>query len=174
MITKADSGIGGVEDLRGKTFSFVEPASTSGYLFPSKALEEAGLDPEKDLAKTTFAGGHDASALSVQNGTVDAGAVADNTLNGLIEEGVIKEEEIKIIHGSEPIPESPIAVSSELSPEVKGRIQDVFVNMTEEKVDAPLGSDEAAGYAEASDADYDEVRGLVDTLGLNLEELANQ
>lgn len=174
MIAKADSDVESVEDLRGKTFSFVEPASTSGYLFPTKAFKDAGIDPEQDLANTTFAGGHDASALAVQNGTVDAGAVADNTLNGMIKEGVIREDEIKIIHESEPIPESPIAVSKDLSPEAKQRIKDVFTGMTEEKVGAPLGTEEAAGYGEASDADYDAIRDLVGTLNLDLEELANQ
>ena len=54
MVTQADNGIQNIEDLRGKTFSFVDPASTSGNLFARKGFDEAGIDPEQDLADTTF------------------------------------------------------------------------------------------------------------------------
>jgi phosphonate transport system substrate-binding protein len=175
IITRAGSDIQSIEDLKGKTFSFVDPASTSGNLFPRKAFKEARVDPERDLAESTFAGGHDASALAVQNGTVDAGAVADTTLEGMIEGGVISEEEIRVIHESEPIPESPIAVREDLPPEVKQRIQEIFLDMTPEDVGtATLGSEDAVGYVEAKDSDYDVIRELVDTLNLDLEKLGSE
>lgn len=65
MIARADGDIESIEDLRGRSFTFVDPASTSGNLFPRKAFAEAGIDPERDLAETTYAGGHDASALAM-------------------------------------------------------------------------------------------------------------
>ncbi|MGH3147828.1 MAG: phosphate/phosphite/phosphonate ABC transporter substrate-binding protein, partial [Rubrobacter sp.] len=95
MITQADSGITEIEDLEGKSFAFVDPASTSGNLFPRKAFDEAGMDPEKDLAESTYAGGHDASALAVTNGTVDGAAVADTTFDLMVEEGTINESEFR-------------------------------------------------------------------------------
>lgn len=171
MITRPDSGITDVTELGGKRFSFVEPASTSGYLFPSKALNDAGIDPENGL-DTTFAGGHDASALAVKNGTVDAGAVADNTLEKMIEEGVIEEGEVEVIHESEEIPESPIAVRADLPQDLKDQIKEIFLDMTEESVGAPIGSDKIAGYLEATDEDYNVIRDLATTLDLDLEEAA--
>lgn len=174
IITRPDSGIQNIEDLRGKTFSFVDPASTSGYLFPSKGMTDAGIDPEQDLKESTFAGGHDASALAVQNGTVDAGAVADSTYEGMVEEGVLSEKKVEVIWESQAIPESPVAVSDDLSPKIQREIKSTFTGMTEEKVGAPLGADEAVGYAGVSDSDYDVVRNVVDQLDLDLEKVANQ
>ena len=67
MVTRPGSGTEEVEDLKGKKFSFIDLSSTSGYLFPSKAFEEAGVNLDEDL-EATFAGGHNTSALVVKNG----------------------------------------------------------------------------------------------------------
>ena len=174
MVTRKDSGIGDIRDLEGKTFSFVDPASTSGNLFPRKAFDEAGMDPNKDLAESTYAGGHDASVLAVENGTVDAGAVADTTYDLMVEEGVIEENDLRVIHESEPIPESPIAVRKDLSPEVKKQLEDVLVEMTPEKVGADALGEDAVGYVEAEDSDYDVIRELVSQLGLDLQRLGSE
>lgn len=174
MITNSASDVQNIEDLRGKTFSFVDPASTSGNLFPRKAFDEAGIDPATDLEDTIYAGGHDASALAVKNDKVAAGAVANTVLENMITEGVIKDGEVRVIHESQPIPESPIAVRAGLPDEVKQRIQEVFVNMTPEDAGAETLGSEAVGYVETGDSDYEVVRDLVDTLDLDLEKLANE
>lgn len=175
MITKADSDVQSIEDLKGKTFSFVDPASTSGNLFPRKAFEEAGMDPAEDLADTIYAGGHDASALAVKNGKVEAGAVADTVLETTISEGVIEEGEVRVIHESQPIPESPIAVRGDLPKGAKDRLKKVFLDMAPDDIgQAALSPEGAVGYVEAKDTDYDVIRDLVDTLDLDLEKLASE
>lgn len=174
MVTQANSDIQNIEDLEGKNFSFVDPASTSGNLFPRKGFDEAGMDPEQDLADTTFAGGHDASVLAVKNGTVDAGAVANTIYENMVQEGVVSEDELRVIHESEPIPESPVAVYGGLPEETKSRIKEVFVGMSAEELGVEFLGSEAVGYIEAGDSDYDVIRDLVDTLDLDLEKLANE
>ena len=79
LVTGKDSGISELSDLAGKNVCFVDPGSTSGFLFPSAGLLEAGLDPNEGSADINpiFAGGHDASILSVLNGDCDAGFAAD-------------------------------------------------------------------------------------------------
>ncbi len=91
----------------------------------------------------------------------------------MVRDGTINEEEVRIIHKSEPIPESPIAVSKDLSPEVKREIEKVLIEMTPEKVGADTLGEEAVGYVEAKDSDYDVIRNLVDQLGLNLKKLGS-
>ena len=174
MITNSASDVQNIEDLRGATFSFVDPASTSGNLFPRKAFDEAGIDPAADLEDTIYAGGHDASALAVKNDKVAAGAVANTVLENMITEGVIEDGEVRVIHESQPIPESPIAVRAGLPDEVKQRIQEVFIDMTPEEAGAETLGSEAVGYVEAGDPDYEVIRNLVDTLDLDLEKLANE
>jgi len=85
LFTKKGSGIKTIADLKGKTFAFTDPASTSGYLMPSLTImDAAGLKTKDDLnsyfGKATFAGSHPAAVLSVVNGTTDAGGTNDDNL----------------------------------------------------------------------------------------------
>lgn len=85
LFTKKGSGIKSIADLKGKTFAFTDPASTSGYLMPSLTIMDAAKLDNKDqldgyFGKATFAGSHPASVLSVWNGTTDAGATFDDNL----------------------------------------------------------------------------------------------
>lgn len=73
FITKNDSGVKAIGDLKGKTFCFVDPASTSGYIVPTIFMKANGLNPESDV-KGTFSGSHDNVALAVYHGDCDAGA----------------------------------------------------------------------------------------------------
>ena len=56
IIVHPDSGIEDIEDLKGKSFAFVDPVSTGGYLIPTLELMEHGIDPEVDFASTIFQG----------------------------------------------------------------------------------------------------------------------
>ena len=174
IITRKDSGVRSLEDLKGKNFAFVDPASTSGNLFPRQAFKEAGMDPDEDLAEATFAGGHDASALAAANGDVDAGAVASTTFESMIAEGILNENDVRKIWESDPIPESPIAVRGDLSPEAKDKIKEAFVGMRPEDVgEEEISPDGAVGYVAARDSDYDVIRRLARSLNLDAETLAS-
>jgi phosphonate transport system substrate-binding protein len=82
IITRADSGIKTLDDLRGKTFAFGDTLSTTGHVFPRKMLKERGIDPTRDLKQILYSGGHDATVLAVLNGKVDAGATYANSPDG--------------------------------------------------------------------------------------------
>ena len=75
FVTRTDSGIKTLADLRGKTFVFGSVSSTSGHLMPRHFLRAAGVDPERDFKKFGFSGAHDATAAWVEAGRVDAGAL---------------------------------------------------------------------------------------------------
>jgi phosphonate transport system substrate-binding protein len=77
IITYPGSGITSFADLKGKTFAFVTPTSTSGGIGPAYLLIKNGIDPNKDFKHTIYAGKHDAVLLAVKNKKVDAGAVGD-------------------------------------------------------------------------------------------------
>src|SRR5918994_6973626 len=79
IITRAGSGIKKLEDLRGKTFAFGDPVSTSANIYPRKMLHEVGIDPARDFKQILYSGGHDATVLAVLNGKVDAGATYANS-----------------------------------------------------------------------------------------------
>ncbi len=89
FITRADNEeINTMEDLEGKTFAFVDQASSSGYLYPKYTLVES-LDLDVDSLENAgyffnsviFSGSHVNSIIAVLNGSVDAAAVAYATLD---------------------------------------------------------------------------------------------
>jgi phosphonate transport system substrate-binding protein len=89
FITRKDGGIKSLKDLKGKTFSFGSVSSTSGHLMPRYFLLQAGIKPERDFAKFSFSGAHDATAAWVEAGKVDAGA-----LNFLVWEKLVKTKKV--------------------------------------------------------------------------------
>lgn len=74
FITKKGSGIKSLADLKGKTFCFVDPTSTSGAIIPKIVMKANGIDPDKDLKASQYAGSHDNVAIAVYKGDCDAGA----------------------------------------------------------------------------------------------------
>ena len=51
IVTYPGSGIKTVAEIRGKSFAFADPASTSGHLFPAYALRKAGLQSRHRRAR---------------------------------------------------------------------------------------------------------------------------
>jgi len=56
FITRKDTGIHELKDLKGKTFAFGSVSSTSGHLMPRFYLLKAGINPEKDFQNSALAG----------------------------------------------------------------------------------------------------------------------
>ena len=73
FIANQASGIKTYADLKGKTFCFVDPNSTSGYIIPRIVLKAEGIDPDKDFKATQNAGSHNNVAIAVYKGDCDAG-----------------------------------------------------------------------------------------------------
>ncbi|GHO41960.1 hypothetical protein KSX_01230 [Ktedonospora formicarum] len=167
IITTPKTGINSLQDLKGHSFSFVDPASTSGNLIPRYTMVKNGLNPDKDV-KGIFTGSHDLSLLAVLNGKADAGAVASDTFAELVRQGKVKESDVKIISKSDPIPNSPIAVRKELSQSDKDAIRDAFVAIKDKKLLEPMN---AGGFTKDDNSSYDNLRDVAKSLNLDLTKL---
>ncbi len=80
FIANVNSGITKFADLKGKTFCFVDPNSTSGYIIPRIILKANGIDPDTDFKATQNAGSHPNVAIAVYKGDCDAGVTFINVL----------------------------------------------------------------------------------------------
>ncbi|MGB4781365.1 phosphate/phosphite/phosphonate ABC transporter substrate-binding protein, partial [Candidatus Methylomirabilis sp.] len=85
FITRPETGIKTLADLKGKTFSFGSVSSTSGHLMPRYFLLQNGINPERDFATFSFSGAHDATTLWVESGKVDAGALNEAVWDKLVQ-----------------------------------------------------------------------------------------
>jgi len=171
IVTRADSGIETLGDLKGKSFAFVDPASTSGNLIPRKLLLENGIEPDEDFSTFYYAGTHNAVELAVANGNVDAGADSDNSYYRMLGEGQIDPEVNVIIYESEPIPGSPIAVRGGLPEELKSAIQQALIGMDEQTIHKVSGWGNIERYQAVQDSDYDVIRQTAEILGLDLQSM---
>ncbi len=170
IVTHTGSGITTMEELRGRNFAFVDPASTSGFLIPRALLLKAGLDADRDL-KTVFAGGHDASLLAINGKRVDAGAVASSQHRRMIEAGVVDANNLLTLATSDPIPSSPFAVRASLDPSLREALTlaflDAHTHMPPE-IRRELIGGERNQYVVAEDSMYDPIREVARILNLDL------
>lgn len=168
VIAHKDSGIKTVADLKGKTFAFVDPSSTSGHLFPKAGLMKAGFNTDKEFGRVIFSGSHDSNAIAVQNKKIDAAAIADRILDAAINKGLAKREDLVVVWRSDPIPESPTVWRKDLSPDLKKRVQAAFLEVK----DIPW-SDQGLlnGFKPTDDKAYDVIRDTAKLLNLDLKKM---
>jgi phosphonate transport system substrate-binding protein len=168
VVAHKDSGIRTVADLKGRTFAFVDPSSTSGHLFPKAGLMKAGFNTDKDFGRVIFSGSHDSSAIAVQNRKVDAAAIADRILDAAIAKGLAKREDLVEVWRSDPIPESPTVWRTDLPADLKKRVQAAFLQVK----DIPW-SDQGLlnGFFPTNDAAYDVIRDTAKLLNLDLRKM---
>lgn len=170
IVVHPDSGINDIQGLKGKDFAFVDPASTGGYLIPTLELMEHGINPEVDFASTVFAGGHDACVLAVKNKNVDGATVVKRIYIKMQKEGLISEDNIKIIHTTNPFPGDAWAFRKDLPEDVKANIKDALLNLTEEdKVKLKDFMEITVKWVEAKDSDWDSLREAARLLNIDLE-----
>lgn len=74
IVTRKDSAIKTLQDLKGKSFAFGDPKSTMSYVVPHFMLAEAGVITD-DSVEHPFLGTHKNVALGVLSGDYAAGAM---------------------------------------------------------------------------------------------------
>ncbi len=130
FITRADSGINKLEDLKGKTFTFGSPSSTSGHLMPRSFLLQAKLDPDRDFRQTAFSGAHDATIAAVAGGKVDAGALNISVWEKFVKENRVNTSEVKVFYTTPPYYDYNWTVRADLDPKLRDAIRQAFLDLS--------------------------------------------
>jgi phosphonate transport system substrate-binding protein len=174
LVTYPGSGIKTVTDIRGHSFAFSDPASTSGHLFPAYGLRKAGLDPDKDI-KALYAGSHTASYEALYNHKVDAGELNSEQLESATQRGHYKEGDMVFLWKSDPIPTDPVSVRGDLPAAFKERVTKALQTLdlsTLPEADRKIMGLGGERFVPQTDAAYDGIRDLVKTLKIDLEKLS--
>ena len=170
IMVRADSGINSLDSLQGKRFAFVDPASTSGHLYPKTLLLSKGLDPKTFFSKTIFAGSHNAVVLSIYKGEVDGGAAYDGSRAAVAKSYPDVFDKIKVLAYTKEIPNDTVSVRKELPEGLKVQLRNGLKKIS----DSPKGSKvlkRLYGISGLMDLDglFDPVREAGRLLDLNLE-----
>jgi phosphonate transport system substrate-binding protein len=175
IVTYPSSGIKTVAEIRGHSFAFSDPASTSGHLFPAYGLRKAGLDPDKDI-KAIYAGSHTASFEAIYNHKVDAGELNSEQLESAQQRGHYKDGDVVFLWKSNPIPTDPFTVRGDLPDAFKKKLADTLQHLDLTSLDpADRKIMVGAGITQLvpqNDQAYDLIRDLVKTLNIDLAKLS--
>jgi phosphonate transport system substrate-binding protein len=156
------SGIKHIEELRGRTVAFVDPASSSGYIYPMVLLMKRGLvrdrDPKTFFKEALFAGTHEAALRAVLQGRVDAATTFDMAPQVHLKDPALVAQLVSIAETPE-IPEAGICARPGLPPAAVQALKRALLGMKKpEHATALKGIYDIDGFVEARDADYDPVR----------------
>ncbi len=146
FISKTGSGITQLSHLKGKTLTFGSPSSTSGHLMPRSYLLEAGIDPEKDLAKPAYSGAHDASIAAVVSGRVDAAAVDMTVWRKFVESKRVDITQVNVFYETPSFYNYNWTIHVDMPAELRAKIERAFLELS---TDTPEGK-EILGLARAT------------------------
>lgn len=175
IVTRADSQIRRIQDLKNKKIAFVDEKSTSGYLYPQVHLKKSKLE-DKHFKSIEFSGSHAGSVELLESGKVDAVAVfADDekAKQGAWNRfGKSKKFKVRVLWISEPIPNDPIVVRQDFYDQNTKLTHELMYNLIETQNEMSALLSEVLGTSElmpATSRQYDPVREMVKTFQSTLK-----
>jgi phosphonate transport system substrate-binding protein len=159
-VTHPKSGIRTLADLKGRTFAFGDKGSTSGYLIPLHYFMKQGIDPERYFSRVLYTT-HPAIETLVTRGELDAGADYNRNRDAMIEQGLIKAEDSRIIWTSDPLPNDAFAVSAALAKDraLTARIREALLGVGDAlKTQPSLLPNHYGGFVARENAFYKPIR----------------
>ena len=156
IITKSNSNLNSIEDLKGKKFAFTDQISASGYLFPRVMLAKEGInDINNYFSEIEFIGDEQSSFLAVYNGYADAGVVSES----IMKKDDMRLKEIKVISKTEDIPLGTVIVRSDLDEPLINKLTEALMGIgnTLDSVEL-IKKIKIDGFVKAEDSDYNIIR----------------
>ncbi len=163
VIARKDSAVQSLADLAGRRVAFEDAGSTSGYLLPRNAIENAGLAMAELASPTapvadgaagyTFTGSETGVIAAIYRGTADAGAVSNLDW---AEEDTVPEAmraKLRVIYETKPVIRSVLMVNASIPAEVQEQIAVILEQMET----TPEGREAMKKYSKV--ARYDRIEG---------------
>lgn len=177
VIVPKDSEISNIEELKGHSFAYVDPASTTGFVLPKyyflKNLKEMELDTLTNnfFSETTFAGGQDTVLMGVVNKQYDAGALAYAVADMLVEKGVAKKDDYKVIAAIDGVGSGTMVIRKELPQNIKDQVKEVLLSYEDEALFQALSGIGSTRFVEVDSSQLEEVKTIAKELELSADTL---
>jgi phosphonate transport system substrate-binding protein len=160
IITRGESPIQDLQDLKGRSFAFGQEWSTTGHILPRYHLFKSGI-ALKDLKQYAFLRNHDFVVEAVLSREFDAGAVKDIVAHQYQDKG------LRFIYITEPVPTVPIFARADAQKEMIDSIKSALLkldpkNPRHQEIMAKWDEEFKYGFREAADSDYDPIRKILD------------
>ena len=153
--------------LVGQEVLFVEEGSTSGYLYPSLQLKNAGIDYTSDITQV-FAGSHDGVIAGLYNGDAKFGVSYDDARRTLRKTNPDVGEKVIAMGITAEIPNDVVAVRTDLPEDIKAQIYQILSDYISTDEGAAV-MDEIYGWTDivpAINSEFDVVKQAAEEFGL--------
>src|SRR5580704_7604863 len=174
MIVRKDSGINSIDDMKGHSLAFTDPNSASGYLIPSATLRAKGIDlaDGKYFSRIGFSGGHEQGMVAVLNRQYDACVVwtsgqgdeatgfTRGVLRSMVDKGMLKMADVKVIWKSDKVPNGPWTIRSALPAGLKQAFHDFMRDLPASHKDIYDSVEQGTGVG-YQDATLDIYQGMI-------------
>ena len=151
----------------GEEVLFVEEGSTSGYLYPSLQLKNAGISYTSDIVQR-YAGSHDGVISGLYNGDAKFGVTYDDARRTLRKTNPDVGEKVIAFAITEEIPNDVVAVRSDLPADMKEKIYTILSDYISTDEGAAV-MDEIYGWTglvPAVNSEFDVVKQAAEEFGL--------
>ncbi|HNV69080.1 MAG TPA: phosphate/phosphite/phosphonate ABC transporter substrate-binding protein [Candidatus Ozemobacteraceae bacterium] len=161
FITRVDSKILGIEEIKGRVVGFVDPESASGYLYPLYFLQRSKINPHEVCKKVEFLGKHDAIIPAVLAGKIDVGVCLEDTLQAVKDKRIL--DRLLILGKTYEVPSDIVACRKDCDPKLRDAFQRAMLKTRslKQKADPATGLPPVLEFMPVNDADLDPVRGVL-------------
>lgn len=157
VITRPDSNIKSLADLKGKLVMIVGETSAGGYLSQKLSLSDAGIDISDMTIDVAADNRQENVIISVSVGDVDAGFIRESAFH--VADKYIPPNSIKTIAETAWLPNWALSVNRNMDPALKEKVSKAALSLPEDgPVLKALG---LKGFRKADDSEYDVMRKLV-------------
>ena len=129
IFSRADAGIRGIADLKGKRIALGDVNSTSSFNVPVAMMITAGVDPARQAGAINMAGSHANVLKALAEGLVDAGGASFDSFEKAVNANAIDPAKVKVTRQSTPIPYPPLAIHPKVAEALKAKLRDAFNNI---------------------------------------------
>ena len=168
FIVPVDSTAKTLADLKGKTFAFGSPSSTSGHLMPRFFLQKAGVEPDRDFKTIAFSGAHDATVAFVASGRADAGVLNASVLDKLVASHNPNAEKVRVLAVTPPYYDYNWTVRPGLDPQLVKKLTEAFLKLDPATPEGKeiLGLQRASKFIPTQASNYDGIEAAAKSAGL--------
>jgi len=129
FIVPLDSPVKSVAELKGHTFVFGAPSSTSGHLMPRYFLQQQGIDADKDFKTVAYSGAHDATVAFVASGRAEGGVLNTSVWDKLVEAHNPNAAKVRVIATTPTFFDYNWTVRPGLDPALVKKLTDAFLSL---------------------------------------------
>jgi phosphonate transport system substrate-binding protein len=150
IITRKDSPLARLEDLKGRSFAFGDYQSFGSHFMPGYILLKHGISLN-DLRIYDFVRSHDNVVLSVLHGDFDAGGVREDIFNKY------RNRNVRVLAGPFPIPPHVIVVRKDVPMKIREKLRNALFHLSNRQILKRVNP-YAIGFAPVHDSDFDFAR----------------